>query len=56
MANWVMSGGKEPTVSEMVVPGFFGGNHFKGRRRYQKTEKIQKKPVGFLGFFFGQTK
>ena len=52
MANWFMSGGKEPTVSEMVVPGFFGGNHSKRYRRYQKTEKIQKKPVGFLGFFF----
>lgn len=51
MANWFMSGGQESTASNTVVPGLFGGRR---RKFHRKTEKVaRKKPVGFLGFFFG---
>ena len=53
MANWYMSDGKEPTMAEESVFGFYGGKRFKPRHEHNKTMKTDKKPMGFLGFFFG---
>lgn len=52
MANWVMSGGQEPTIAQNSVLGFYGGKPRK-QRKHAKTAKVTKKPIGFLGFFFG---